>query len=74
LSEPGTLARETLVVYGFTERDDFERSKPRPGATAPQGAAYAAELTRALETLALSRWARAVTTYAIAPGEAATPP
>jgi hypothetical protein len=67
LGKPGSRARETLVVYGFVDKRDFDALKPAAGATSEDGAAYAADLTKKLQSVAMSRWARAVAGYVIEP-------
>lgn len=66
LRDPKTPARETLVVYAFTQREDFDRLKP---SAIGEGDAveYAAKLTAALAQVPISRWARATATYEIVP-------
>lgn len=66
LREPQTPARETLVVYAFTQRDDFDRFKPQAMGEG-DGLTYAAKLTEALAGLPISRWSRATVTYEILP-------
>ena len=66
LRDPKTPARETLVVYAFTDRADFERFKPQ-SLGAGEVTAYAAKLTAELATVPISRWARATATYEIVP-------
>jgi hypothetical protein len=74
LREDGRSARETLVVYAFAERADFERWRPRGTGRSVDGAAYAAELSTRLEAeLPLSRWARAMTSYVVLPREGRPP-
>lgn len=67
LLTPGKPTRETLVVYAFAERGDFERLKPEVGGAQPDGAAYAAELSRALSDVPISRWSRKIVGYEIRP-------
>jgi hypothetical protein len=67
LSKPGLRAREALVVYGFAEKGDFDRLKPSAGGSSGDGAAYASELTKKLESLPMKRWSRAVLNYVIEP-------
>lgn len=66
LRDPKTAARETLVVYAFTQREDFDRLKPEAMGEG-DGVAYAAKLTAALAQVPISRWARATATYEIVP-------
>ena len=65
--EKGKPSRETLVVYGFADQRDFDAMKPAAGSERSDGAAYAAELTKKLELVPVSRWSRAVVGYVIDP-------
>lgn len=67
LRDPHALARETLVVYAFSELEDFQKLCPEVGGTAKDGASYAALLTERLQAVPLSRWARVVIGYTIIP-------
>lgn len=67
LAESGKPARETLVVYAFAEKGDFDRVKPPTGTASDDGASLAAALTAKLETIPLSRWSRAMAQYVITP-------
>ena len=67
LTKPGQRARESLVVYGFSNKGDFDRLKPSAGGSSADGAAYAAELTKKLQTIPISRWSRSVHNYVIEP-------
>jgi hypothetical protein len=67
LLEPGRPARETLVVYGFADKRDFDALKPAAGTASADGPKYAAELTQKLQTVPMSRWSRAVVGYVIEP-------
>lgn len=67
LVKPGVASRETLVVYAFAEKRDFDVMKPPTGAESPDGAAFAAELTKKLGTIPTSRWSNAVVGYVIQP-------
>jgi hypothetical protein len=69
LAEPGKAARETLVVYGFRDADDFRRVSPAPGATFEDGSQAAAQLTAQMDELPLQRWTRSVVSYVITPGD-----
>ncbi len=66
LRDPKTPARETLVVYAFTDRVDFDRFKPQALGES-EVAAYAARLTAELVQVPISRWQRATATYEIVP-------
>lgn len=67
LRDPRTPARETLVVYAFTTRDDFDRFHPQVMG-AGDGLQYAEKLQSALSNVPISRWARVTATYDIVPG------
>ncbi|MBI5533379.1 MAG: DUF4384 domain-containing protein [Deltaproteobacteria bacterium] len=67
LRNPAEEAREMLVVYAFTEKGDFDRLKPAVGSSDTNGAAYAAQLTRRIGDIPMSRWSRSLTSYVIAP-------
>jgi hypothetical protein len=67
LAEPKQRSRETLVVYGFTDKRDFDVLKPSKGRGDANGAALAAELTKRLQALPMSRWTRSVLTYVVEP-------
>jgi hypothetical protein len=67
LRDPTKPARETLVVYAFTARGDFDQFKPSAIGEGDNAVPYAAAVTRELAKLPISRWARATTTYEILP-------
>ena len=67
LLKPGQPSRETLVVYAFSDKRDFDTLKPAAGAGSADGPTYAAELTRKLQGIPMSRWSRAVVGYEIRP-------
>jgi len=67
LAKPGVASRETLVVYAFADNRDFDSMKPRTGADSADGAAFAAELTKRLAGIPMSRWSNAVMGYVIQP-------
>ena len=67
LSEAKKAARETLVVYAFTTREDFEQYKPAAIGDGDNAVTYAATLTKALSSVPISRWARATMSYEIQP-------
>ncbi|MDC0720737.1 hypothetical protein [Nannocystis bainbridge] len=66
LRDPNTPARETLVVYAFTHREDFDRFKPA-AMDAGEGLAYADKLEKALAQVPISRWSRVTKSYEIVP-------
>jgi hypothetical protein len=67
LLKPGIATRETLVVYGFADKGDFDTLKPSAGSENANGPTYAAELTRKLQYVPMNRWSRAVIGYVIQP-------
>jgi len=67
LLKPGQPSRETLVVYAFADKRDFDALKPAAGSENADGPAYAAELTKKLQGVPISRWSRAVVGYVIQP-------
>ena len=67
LRDPKTAARETLVVYAFTTREDFDQFKPAAIGEGGNAVTYAATLTKALSGIPISRWARATVSYEIQP-------
>ena len=67
LLTPGQPSRETLVVYAFAEKHDFDAMKPAAGSENPDDPVYATELTKKLQTVPISRWSRAVVGYVIQP-------
>ncbi|MCX4239414.1 hypothetical protein [Paraliomyxa miuraensis] len=59
---------ETLEVYAFSEREDFQRIRPPRGVSNPQDAArYVRTLEASLDALPLRRWSRSTLRYEIAP-------
>jgi hypothetical protein len=67
LLKPGEPSRETLVVYGFADKRDFDVRKPAAGAGNADGPSYAAALTKELQNIPMNRWSRAVVGYVIQP-------
>jgi hypothetical protein len=67
LLQPGQPARETLVVYAFADKRDFDAMKPAAAAENADGPTYAAELTKKLQNVPMSRWSRSVIAYEIQP-------
>jgi len=67
LAQPGVPARETLIVYAFSEKADYDQTKPSVGAASDRGGWLAANLTQKVERLPLSRWTRAKIHYVIKP-------
>ena len=68
-----TASRETLVVYGFADKRDFLAMRPAAASATSDGPAYAAELTKKLQSIPMSRWSRAVVGYVIEPAAAPRP-
>lgn len=66
LRDPKTPARETLVVYALTSRDDFDRLQPQALGVG-DGMDYATKLASELSKVPISRWSRATLTYDIVP-------
>lgn len=73
LKTTGTAARETLAVYAFSEKSDFERLAPGANGNSADGAAYAAELTAKLESVPFHRWSRSIASYRILPRTSESP-
>jgi hypothetical protein len=67
LLSPGQPTRETLVVYAFADKRDFDALKPAAGSESAAGPEYAAELTKKLQSVSMSRWSRTVVGYVIEP-------
>lgn len=67
LRDPKMPARETLVIYAFTTREDFDQFKPSALGEGESAVDYAGTLTKALSTVPISRWARATVSYEITP-------
>jgi hypothetical protein len=67
LVDHASPSRETLVVYGFADKRDFDVVKPAAGSGQADGPGYAAQLTKQLQDIPTSRWARAVVSYVIQP-------
>ena len=67
LRDPKVGARETLVVYAFTNLAEFDQFKPSAIGDGSDAVTYAANLTKALASVPISRWARATLTYEIRP-------
>lgn len=64
-------ARETIIVYAFTEQGDYARLRPPKGDLGERAGEYAVELTRKLDDVPMARWTRETLTYVIEPGLAA---
>lgn len=69
LRDPMVPARETLVIYAFAARADFDQFKPAAFGDGENAVSYAANLTKALASVPISRWARVTATYEIQPSE-----
>ena len=70
LRDAGTSARELLVVYGFTDKADFDRFKPPIGGEDADGPAFVSQLTRDISDIPMARWSRVLTSYVITPANA----
>lgn len=73
IETPGMASRETLVTYAFTEKADFDRLSPGADGKNDDGPGYAAELTRRLADVPISRWSRSLVSYTIIPKPVAAP-
>jgi hypothetical protein len=67
LRSPNTPCREALVVYGFADKREFDQLKPAAGSSDSNGSAYAAQLTRRIGDIPISRWSRSIASYRIDP-------
>jgi hypothetical protein len=74
LRDPAKPTRETLVVYAFAERGDWERFKPSSLIGSEESVGYVAKLTEALSKVPISRWDRHTFTFEISPKQAASAP
>jgi hypothetical protein len=74
LRDPTIAVHETIVVYAFAERADFDRFRPAALTASTDALAYAAELTNVLSSIPISRWDRHSVTIEITPNaETSTP-
>ncbi len=73
LNDPNVPARETLVVYAFAARADFDRFRPAALDEGADTLAYAAKLTEVLSSIPISRWDRHTVTIEILPRAENTP-
>jgi hypothetical protein len=67
LAQPGQPSRETLVVYGFANKGDFDAMKPGADGQSDDGPTFVADLTKRLEQIPMDRWSRAILGYTIQP-------
>ncbi len=67
LLDPKVGTRDTLVLYAFAARGDFDHFKPMSFADGDDVVTYAARLTQALSAIPISRWDRHTTTIEIQP-------
>jgi len=67
LADPRVATQDTVVVYAFAARGDFDRFKPAAMAGSNDAVTYAADLTRALASIPISRWDRHTATIQIQP-------
>ncbi|HEY0132653.1 MAG TPA: DUF4384 domain-containing protein [Nannocystis sp.] len=74
LRDPTIPERGTVVVYAFAERGDFDRFRPAALTDSTDALAYAAELTRVLSSVPISRWDRHTTTIEILPNAETSKP
>jgi hypothetical protein len=66
-TKDGKPTKESMVVYAFTDKRDFDLVKPSAGNAGADGAAYGAELTKKLRDIPASRWSRAQVAYTVQP-------
>lgn len=68
LRDPALEAREKIVIYGFTEQEDYEDFRPPAGALSEAAAnEYHEALPERLRALPSKRWTRAEISYIIKP-------
>lgn len=67
LRDPEVASRETLVVFAFTDRADFNKLKPAPQTTRSDGATYLEELRRAFAAVPEERRAELSARFVIEP-------
>jgi len=67
LADPKVGTQDTLVIYAFAARGDFDRFKPSAMGVTNDAIAYVAELTKALSSIPISRWDRQTVTIEIQP-------
>jgi len=67
LRTPDVPSQESFVVFAFTDRADFNRLKPAPQTSRPDGAAYLAELRRAVAALPEEKRAELSARFVIEP-------
>ena len=72
MTKDGKSTRESLVVYGFADKRDFDLVKPAAGTA--EGAAYGGELTRKLRDIPANRWSRVQVPYTVQPAAKAPAP
>jgi len=66
LVDPKVPTQDTIVVYAFASRGDFDRFKPSSMGSG-DALTYAADLTKALSSIPISRWDRQTVTIEIQP-------
>jgi hypothetical protein len=68
LREPAVAAREKMVLYAFTEKEDYEDFRPPAGAVSESEAtSYYRSLAERLSKLPTKRWGRGEVNYLITP-------
>jgi hypothetical protein len=67
LPKPGEPSHESIVVYGFVNKADFDVLKPSAGAENADGPTFAAALKKNLQGVPMNRWSRTVLEYEIRP-------
>jgi hypothetical protein len=66
-TKDGKTTKESMVVYAFADKRDFDLVKPTAGSAGADGAAYGAELTKKLRDIPASRWSRTQAAYTVQP-------
>ncbi len=66
-TKDGKPTKESMVVYGFADKRDFDLVKPAAGSAGADGAAYGAELTKKLRDIPANRWSRTQVAYTVQP-------
>jgi hypothetical protein len=73
LRDPAVAARESVLVFAFADRGDYDRYRPGAFAEDKDVAGYAAALTEALAKVPISRWDRHIETIEILPNGSPAP-
>jgi hypothetical protein len=67
MTKNGKITRESLVVYAFVDKRDFDLVKPGAGTAGADGAAYGVELAKKLRDIPANRWSRMQVAYTVQP-------